>query len=123
MPPPVNTAAPRLVVAESDAAVRQLTWVLLTRAGYFAHVAHDLPTAVGACTADPGVVAVVLDSTLSANAGDAITQLQRVRDTLGFVLIGDGQGASLEPRRVVRLDKPFSAADLLKAVAHVVGGR
>lgn len=123
MAAPVNTAAPRLVVAESDAAVRQLTWVLLTRAGYFAHVAHDLLTAVAACTADPGVTAVVLDATLGADTGEAVARLRQVRDTLGVVLLGDSPAAGSEHGHVVRLAKPFAAADLLRAVARVVDGR
>lgn len=123
MPSPLNIAAPRIVVAESDRAVRQLTWALLTRAGYTTHVAGDLATAIAACAADPAVAVVVLDTSLGGNPWDAVAQLRQQRATLGFVLVGDGGDGGHAGPGVARIAKPFTSAGLLDAVTAVLPAR
>jgi CheY-like chemotaxis protein len=114
---PEADAAPTILVAEDDDALRRLTLRLLERGGYRVLAAPTPVQALDTCRAHDGPIDVLLtDVLMPAMTGDALAaEVRALYPEAGVVYMS---GAGMPPGVVgaVHLPKPFTSAGLLAAI-------
>lgn len=120
-PAPEGLTGRTVLVAESDAAVRQLTVEMLEYHGCRVLTASDGPECVGVFRRHAAVADVVLCArTLPTLSGpEVFDRLQKVSPDVRFVLI-DGSSKPCDRDGLMVLKKPYGRRELLEAVASAL---
>jgi CheY-like chemotaxis protein len=106
-----------VLVVENDAMVRRLAETILGRGGYQVLTALDGRQAVDVYRSTP-IDVVLMDLYMPVLSGvDAMGELRRIDPQVRVVLTSGARPNLPEPAPTVFLNKPYSPADLLAAVA------
>ena len=111
-----------VLVVENDTMVRGLAETILGRGGYQVLSALDGQQAIDMyCTSATPIDVVLMDLYLPVLSGvDAMAELRRLNPDVRVVLTSGARPDFLEPEPAVFLNKPFSPAELLAAVARAL---
>jgi two-component system cell cycle sensor histidine kinase/response regulator CckA len=125
--PAPAAAATTILLAEDEAALRELTAEVLTEAGYQVLTAEDVATALAAAAAHAGPIDLLLSDVVMPG-GDGARLASRLRESRpdvrvlfisGYPEEVISQQGRLE-NGVALLPKPFTSADLLQRVAQAL---
>lgn len=126
---PKAATQPEILVIDDDAILRDLVADWLEAAGYRVRKAIDCSCGVDALKRDAPAL-IISDMFMPGACGvEAIAQLKREHPEIALIAVsgyfGSGQGISAEAALSAGADrafaKPFKRADLLRAVAELVG--
>ena len=121
--------AGRVLVAEDDAAVREITTLFLERAGYDVLAVSDGVEAIAAARISPPFDLLVTDIVMPNMSGtDLAEQVMDEFPELGVVLLSGYSAETVEIRRATErgatfLCKPVTSSQLLHAVLHAIPSR
>ena len=121
--------AGRVLVAEDDPAVREITTLFLERAGYDVLAVSDGVEAIAAARISPPFDLLVTDIVMPNMSGtDLAEQMMDEFPQLGVVLLSGYSAETVEIRRATErgatfLSKPVTSSQLLHAVLHAIPSR
>jgi len=116
-----------ILLVDDEPSIRTIASQILLRQGYEVLVAASGQEALQICRDHPGTIQLLLtDLMMPGMSGlDLVTQAITVRPQMRVVYISESyllkQAFAQEPN-LAFIDKPFSAEDLIKKVAEVLGG-
>ncbi len=121
--------AGRVLVAEDDPAVREITTLFLERAGYDVLAVSDGVEAIATARISPPFDLLVTDIVMPNMSGtDLAEQMMNEFPQLGVVLLSGYSAETVEIRRATErgatfLSKPVTSSQLLHAVLHAIPSR
>jgi PAS domain S-box-containing protein len=125
--PSGSVVATRILLAEDNVEVRNLTTVILERAGYQVVAAENGEQAVTRFAADPAAFSLaILDLVMPGLGGrEAGARMREARGDLPLLFMsgydaGSQDGAAVALPRSLLLSKPFSANKLKEAVSRIL---
>jgi two-component system cell cycle sensor histidine kinase/response regulator CckA len=114
-----------VLVVDDELYIRELTRATLNSHGYRTLTANDGAEAVGLYTDKSKEISLVITDIMMPvmNGEAAIDELKRIDPSVKIVAVS---GLDLNPHTVDEVDaflpKPYSAADLLRLIGHVLRG-
>ena len=129
LPPGLVAGAGRVLVAEDDPAVREITTLFLERAGYDVLAVADGVEAIAAARVSPPFDLLVTDIVMPNMSGiDLAEQMMDQFPLIGVVLLSGYTAETAEVKRATErgatfLPKPVTSSQLLHAVLQAIPSR